>query len=123
MTWEKIKPYQGKIHQGCANCPPVENIAPMTMPIGVGFGIAQVTKEDQLIFAEDGRDNFHAPGLREALPDEQDGFPLVQDIEKLAAADPDHDWQICLFAPLRGRTYQRHGKDKWVLIESNRGFA
>lgn len=123
MTWQKAEPYEDKIHQGCLSCPTVEKIAPVTMLIGVGFGVAQVTKGNELIFAE-GRDNFYIPGLREAITDDQqEGFPTVADIEKLAAADPNHDWRINLFAPLRGREYQRHGENKWVLIDSNRGFA
>ena len=43
--------------------------------------------------------------------------------EAMAAADPDHDWQIALEGPLSGRTYQRHGPNEWALVEQNQGFA
>lgn len=125
MTWNKLPLYEGKIVQGCLSCLPVQKIAPMGMLVGVGFGVAQVTRGHDLIFSE-GRDidhNVYWPGLREVVSPEQEGFPSVEDIEKLAVDDPDHDWRIELSAPLRGRTYQRHASDKWVLIESNRGFA
>lgn len=47
----------------------------------------------------------------------------VEEVEKLAARDPDHDWQIVLLGPLHGEVYQRHGVGEWCLIEKNEGFA
>lgn len=112
-TWKKEDPYTDAIHQGCLCCPPVERIAPMDMVIAVGFGIAQVTKDGNVIFSEDelGDD-----------PRESD-YPTLAKFEAMAAADPEHDWRCLLFAPLRGREYQRHDAGKWVLIASNQGFA
>lgn len=110
-TWKKEDPYTDAIHQGCLCCPPVERIAPMDMVIAVGFGIAQVTKDGNVIFSEDMAD------------DSGQEIPKLAKFEAMAAADPDHDWRCLLFAPLRGREYQRHDADKWVLIASNQGFA
>jgi len=110
MTWEKQELWEGPIMQGCANCPPVERIAPMDMVIGVGFGIAQVTKDNEIIF-------------QETMEMDLDDLPTLQDFEFLAEQDPDHDWRVLLEAPLRSREYQRHGLRKWVLIHSGRGFA
>lgn len=112
-TWEKVEPYDGAIHQGCLCCPPVEQIAPMDMVIAVGFGIAQVSKDGDVIFDEN------------ELSDDagEDEYPTLAKFEEMAAADPDHDWRCLLFAPLRGREYQRHDTGKWVLIDSNPGFA
>ena len=109
-TWKKEEPYNGAIHQGCLCCPPVEQVAPMDMVIAVGFGIAQVSKDGNVIYDEN------------ELDDGVD-YPDLAFFEELAAADPDHDWRCLLFAPLRGREYQRHDTGKWVLIDSNQGFA
>lgn len=45
------------------------------------------------------------------------------DCEKIAAVQPDHDWRIVRYGPLHGETFQRHGQELWVCIESNEGFA
>lgn len=78
--------------------------------IAVGFGDAHVEKDGEIIYSE---------------PTEYDGhsFWTVQDAENEAMKDPDHDWRIALYAPLRGRTFQRQGKSKWVLVEEDMGFA
>jgi len=107
MTWQKQKPYKGTIHQGCPNCPPVKQVADMHMVIAVGFGCAQVWKDEELVF-----DEMHA-----------ERRPRLAEFEEMAAQDSNHDWRVILHAPLRGREYQRHGESKWVLIDSNEGFA
>ena len=33
------------------------------------------------------------------------------------------DWRIVLHGPLSGRTYQRHGPGRWMLVEKSEGFA
>ena len=106
--WKKQPPYEGEIHQGCLNCPPVEEIAPMDMLIAVGFGCAMVTCGKKVIYME-GRDD--------------EGFHALAEFEEMAKLDPNHDWRVRLEAPLRGRVYQRHDIGKWVLIESTMGFA
>jgi len=86
-------------------------IASMDMLISVGFGVAIVTKDDEEIY-------------REALDVETpDDVWTTADAEKLAAADPDHDWRITLVAQSYEKEYQRQGKDRWVLISSGLGFA
>ena len=47
----------------------------------------------------------------------------VAEAEVIAAKDPEHDWRIVLYGPLRGSTYQRHAVRHWVLVEKNEGFA
>lgn len=113
MAWEKVEPWKGPVHQGCLVCPPVLEVAPMDMLIAVGFGYAGVTK--------DGKEIFNEQEIDENTP--MVDFPRLQQFEDMALQDPDHDWRVCLEAPLRGRTYQRHEAGKWVLIESNEGFA
>jgi len=80
------------------------------MVIGVGFGIAQVTKDEELVFQEQ--------------PEQaNDELPYLSEFEEMAKKDPDHDWRVLLVAPLREREYQRQGDGEWVLIASGRGFA
>ena len=84
--------------------------------IAIGFGDA-VLKRDGRLYKQDGvvydGDKWLDAGLR----------MTVNECELVAAKDPDRDWRIVIHGPLYGETYQRHGKDKWVCIESNRGFA
>lgn len=109
MTWKKENPYQGKIYQGCANCPPVEQIAEMNMTIAVGFGIATVMCDHIVVYDEN-----HWEG---------DEYPRLQYFEDMALLKPNHDWRVLLHAPLRSREYQRHDVGKWILIDSGKGFA
>lgn len=107
MTWTKEKPYEGKIHQGCANCPPVTYTAPLTTVVAVGFGSAYISKDGEVVHHEQHGDEYRT----------------LAEFEEMAKQDPDHDWRLVLYAPLRGREYQRHGDGEWVLIDSNEGFA
>jgi len=109
MKWKKVKPWTRPIHQGCLNCPPVLNLAPMNTLVAVGFGCAQITRDKETIY--DGE----KPGRKV--------FSSLRRFEKMACKDPRHDWRLILEAPLRGREYQRQGKGKWVLIKSGPGFA
>ena len=81
------------------------------MMIAVGFGSAFVTKDDEQVY--DGESDYQ----NNKKP------KCVSDIEAMAKLDPDHDWRIVKYGPLHGETYQRHGDDAWVCIESNMGFA
>jgi hypothetical protein len=109
MAWTKVEPYKGQIHHGCVNCGGTHEIAPMDMLIAVGFGSAYATKDDEVVYDE------------QSAKDED--FATLQQIEDMAVADPDHDWRVRLYGPLRGREYQRHDAGHWVLIGSDQGFA
>lgn len=99
------------LHIGCLNCSTAALKAPMEMLICVGMGMAVATKDGKVIY--DGEEDLH-----------NDKEPLaVKDIEAMAAQDPDHDWRIIKEGPLHGETFQRHGVENWVCIESNPGFA
>lgn len=106
-NWNKEKPFDGEVHDGCLNCPPTHKVAPMEMIIAVGFGDARITKDEETIFSEESDEDFRS----------------LEVFEEMAKQDPNHDWRAILNGPLRGRTYQRHGVAEWVLIYSNRGFA
>lgn len=81
----------------------------MDRPICVGFGGAGYRKDGETIWDE-GDD-----------PDAD--VPTVADVEKLALADPDHDWRIFFFTPLYEAEYQRQGEGVWVLVRKGEGFA
>lgn len=106
--WHKLPAWTGEIHQGCGSCAPVDCVAPLDMIIAVGFGTAQITKDNEIIFMEGYND---------------EDFRKLQEFEDMAKADPDHDWRALLVAPLREREYQRHDDDRWVLVHSGEGFA
>lgn len=108
MSYTQLPPIEAKdIHIGCACCSSACQIAHMNMVIAVGFGCAQVTKGDELVY------------------NEQEGADIwtVQDAENAALQDPDHDWQIMFVGPMHGETFQRQGPGRWVCVESNPGFA
>jgi hypothetical protein len=107
---------------GCLVCDSA-GAKPLTFPmdglIAVGFGFAACTKDGQPVL-EEPQERFDDSG--EPI-DEELEYPTGADAEKLAAADPDHDWRIQLEGPLSGRTYQRQGEANWVLVAQNEGFA
>lgn len=109
MSWKKLEPILPKM-RGCLNCGTLIQEAPMDMTIAVGFGEATVKKDGEIIYSE-------------PCEYEEQNFWTVQDAENEAEKDPDHDWRIALYAPLRGRVFQRHEKGKWILVEENMGFA
>lgn len=111
-NWAQVKPLKdAQIFIGCACCSTACRLAHLDMAIAVGFGSATLTKDDQIVYEE----TLDGPVW------------TVADAEKLAVAEPDHDWRIQKNGPLHGETFQRHAKGKyagqWVCIESNQGFA
>ena len=111
MSFEKLPALESKdLHVGCLNCSTAARVAPMDMVIAVGFGMAIVTKDNQLIYSEDRIDS-------------DDSYWTVQDAENLAKLEPDCDWRIQKEGALHGETFQRQGDNNWVCVESNRGFA
>lgn len=112
MKWNKLPGIESKdVHQGCLCCPTPTTVANLNKGIAVGFGSAVCTR--------DGEEYYDG----EAALQRDEEPKTIGDMEAAAKLDPDHDWQICFHAPLHGETYQRHGDDTWVMIESNMGFA
>lgn len=81
----------------------------MESRIAVGFGVATLTKDGEVIWQEQG--------------EEWEDCMTVADAEALASADPNHDWRIELYGPLRGSVHQRQGDRQWMLVSVNDGFA
>ncbi len=118
----KLPPVERKPH-GCLVCECAGTITdtfPMDGVIAVGFGFAACMK-DGLPVLEEPQLSYDDDGV--PTDDDDVEYPTGADAERLAAADPDHDWRITLHGPLSGRTYQRHGVGQWVLVEQNEGFA
>lgn len=80
----------------------------MTTLLAVGYGDCRVFRDDEAVYSE-------------ALAGEE--YWTVQDAENVAAADPDHDWQIEFMAPLWDATYRRQGPGEWTEISRGKGFA
>ena len=106
--WEEKQRIKAKM-RGCALAP-MQDTLDMDALIAVGFGDAHVEKDGEII--------YHEP-----TEYEPQNFWTVQEAENEALKDPDHDWRIILYAPLRGRVFQRQEPGKWYLIEENQGFA
>ena len=49
--------------------------------------------------------------------------PTLMSIEHKARNEPNHDWRFAFRAALRDATYQRQGRNEWVLVESGDGYA
>lgn len=112
------KPYTGKIHRGCLNCSTAPTagedeiaLAPLDMLIAVGFGMACVTRDREMIYDE--------------MEAERAGRRLwtVRDAERRARKYPHSDWRITKHGPMHGEVFQRQGPNRWVLISSDQGFA
>lgn len=110
MSWIKRPAIEGELG-GCLCCGGRSNEFGPEHIIAVGFGEAGLYKDGTAVYREP----------REPTP--ENDYMTGKEAEAFAAEDPDHDWQIVLYGPLSGRTYQRHEAGKWVLIEQNEGFA
>ena len=109
--WKKLSAWTGEIHKGCGCASTSPRVAGPDTAVAIGFGVAQIQKDGQIIFDE---------MIAEKSGDEENHY--LSEFELLATADPDHDWRLILYGPLNGRVYQRQ-EGQWVLVESNRGFA
>lgn len=94
----------------CLSCPPIRDTLKMYRRIAVGFGYAAVEQDGKTVWAEGGESEF------------ADCW-TVQKAENLARKSPKSDWRIVLDGPLHGETYQRQGRNLWVLVSRNQGFA
>lgn len=111
-TWQKLPAVEGSV--ACFTCGAgARSDLPMERPICVGFGAAGYTKDGQCVWDE---------GMSPTI-DDPDDAPTVGDVEKLALADPDHDWRIYFEAPLYSAEYQRQAEGVWVLVRKGEGFA
>ena len=109
VKWERLPAVDGSV--ACLNCGcGAGTDIGMDRMIAVGFGSAGYSRDGVSLYEESPDPDGPEP-------------PLVGDVEKLAAADPDHDWRIFFFAPLYEAEYQRQGDGVWVLVRKGEGFA
>lgn len=103
----KLLPAIRPTKKPCLCCGSLDQHLPMDAVIAVGFGSAFCSMDGKVVIEERRGDEYYT----------------VQHAEELALANPNHDWQIHLHGPLRGRVFQRHEPGKWVLVEEDDGFA
>lgn len=90
-------------------CPQTEETLPLNTVLYYGFGGYSVQKNGKHYFKGDPQGVW-------------DSFPTLRKFENLARKVR-AKWEIVLDNPLRGATWRRKGKNNWVLIETNQGFA
>lgn len=110
MSAFKKLPALGGRNNPCLNCQPILPKLSMQGRIAVGFGYAALTRDGESIWEESGSAEY-----AECM--------TVRAAEKRAQRNPKHDWRIVLHGPLHGETYQRQGRNTWILVEKNNGFA
>lgn len=106
----KLKKALNESSHTCLNCAVDDSILPMDTRIIAGFGSAEITKDGETVYHEE-------PNT------EWENAPTILKFELMARKDSHHDWRFNLDLPLRSAVYQRHGKNKWCLIEKGLGFA
>ena len=99
------------LHMGCLNCSTACLRAPLNMMIVAGFGGAYISKNGKEIY--NGESDYHKRGKAKTL----------RYFELLARKSQKADWRLVKIGPLHSETFQRQGKNNWVCIESNKGFA
>lgn len=105
--FEKLPAVEGSVACLTCGCGARSDLE-MERHIAVGFGSAGYSMDGETLWQEG---------------QEEEDYPTVADVEKMAMADPDHDWRIYFFAPLYEAEYQRQGDGVWVLVRSGDGFA
>jgi len=107
--WYK-KPIENKLHRSCPCCGVTAQVLELDTKLYFGFGGWTITKNNEEFFI-DRRDV------------EFDEYKDLNHVEELIGDDIENEYIAELSTPLRGAIYQRHGKNNWVLISTNIGFA
>lgn len=101
-----------KIHRGgCLCCPASEDLLSLDTILYNGFGGYSVYKNNKVFYEGDPSDGV-----------DFESYWKLRKIEKVAQKTKGA-WKVVLYTPLRGATWRRRGKNKWVLTETNLGFA
>lgn len=94
----------------CVNCPPKPEEFPRDGFVSVGFGLAGLYRDGVMVI--DGEDHEY-----------EEDMLTGEKCEEIAAADPNHKWEIVLNGPLSGATYERNAEGRWLCTSRNEGFA
>jgi len=86
-----------------------DRFLPLESVIGVGHGYAALTRDSIPVYEENGQ--------------EFEALMTVAQAEKLALADPEHEWEIHLVALLDERHYRRDGDGRWTLTSRGYGLS
>jgi hypothetical protein len=97
----------GPVRSGCLNCPPKPARLNLNWNHHPGFGFTSLSRDGEQV-------TWDVHGNRESHG---------RHVERLAAADPDHDWRFRIEGPLSGAVYQRQGDKTWLAVERLDGFA
>jgi len=95
---------------GCLNCPQTEDLLPLSTILYQGFGGYCVNKNGKLYYEAE-------------QSDEWEDFKTLNEIEKEVKKDENAKWEVVLDNPLRGATWERNKKGRWILTKTNKGFA
>lgn len=106
----KLKKAIGGTSHTCLNCAVDDSTLPIKTKVIAGFGDAKILRN--------GRTVYSAP-----MDIEWEKAKTLITFENMARKSPKDDWRFELNLPLRSAIYQRHGKNKWCLIEKGLGFA
>lgn len=99
-----LPPYTKPSLYGCGNGPLNPQTAPLSMQITPGFGMAEVRRDDAVIWAA------------------TESAKTIGHFE-LRARETPGDWRIWINRPMSEVLYQRQGQDNWVLVAIGYGFA
>jgi len=94
---------------GCIHCGRTEDLLDLDTVLYYGFGGYQVQKDGKVIYQGD-------------HDGEWETFKQLKEFDEMAEKEKG-EWQVILNSPLRGATWERKEKGRWVLIETNQGFA
>lgn len=89
---------------GCLTCGAPPTILPPNSILAVGFGMVNVTRDDEGMWSGD--------------DEEMTTYRWTRRAKK----EPDVDWRIEFIGPLHEETYQFQD-GQWVMIETGMGFA
>lgn len=98
-----------KPNVACLCCGGMESHLSLETVLCQGFGGWTVTRNGELFFMDD-------------TDKEWEDFKKLAYIENKAKRDTAADWMAIYDGPLHGEKYQRQ-RGKWVLVETNMGFA
>jgi hypothetical protein len=114
---KRLKPLENtfkNMSKGCLNCGLAPIKLPMNYRIVQGFGGAHIMRNGKIYY----------------WPDNWDGSPeswkkqkTLMSIENTARKSPRDDWRLENCQPLHFEEYQRQGKNNWVMVKKNMGFA
>lgn len=108
-TWANIS-------KGRLNCGTSKVKMPMNYKLFMGFGGDTIYKDGKVFYQpEMWRDGTVGDAMKKNKS--------LMWVELQARKSPNSDWRLKQDNPLYDKTYQRQGKNNWVLVKKGNGFA